>query len=196
VRFLEPEEETKLRGKICELCPEHEAEFDLALHTGRRRGEQYRLRWQDVDLKRNFVTARSRHGEARRIQINTIARGALLRLRERGDGAGYVCSGYEGPRARDWRHWFEDVIEKAQISDFRWHDLRHTFASRLVMAGVPLRAVQVLMGHKCIETTLRYSHLGETELHKAVECLTAKPTDTTTSTGQTSASTTQAAASA
>jgi len=60
-------------------------------------------------------------------------------------------------------------VEKAQLPDFRWHDLRHTFASRLVMAGVPLRAVQLLMGHKCIETTLRYSHLGETELHQAVE---------------------------
>ena len=64
------------------------------------------------------------------------------------------------------------------------------------MAAVPLRAVQVLMGHKCIETTLRYSHLGETELHKAVERLTAKSTDTTTNTGQSWASNAQAAASA
>lgn len=197
VRFLESEEETKLRGKILEFCPLHEAEFDLALHTGMRRGEQYRLRWQDVDLKRNILTiSRSKHGEARRIQINSVARGALLRLRERGDGVGYVCPGYEGPRKRDWRHWFEDVLEKAQIANFRWHDLRHTFASRLVMAGVPLRAVQILLGHKCIETTLRYSHLGETELHRAVERLTAKATDTTTSTGQSDTSTTQAAASA
>jgi integrase len=182
VRFLEVEEETKLRGKIHEFCPEHEPEFDLALHTGMRRGEQYRLRWQDVDFRRGIITIPlSKHGEARRIQINSTARTALLRLRERGDGIGYVCPGYEGPRKRDWRHWFHDVVEKAELSDFRWHDLRHTFASRLVMAGVPLRAVQVLLGHKCIETTLRYSHLGETELHKAVERLTAKTTDTTTS---------------
>src|SRR5262249_40408310 len=52
VRFLAAEEEIKLRAKICELYPKHEAEFDLALHTGMRRSEQYRLRWQDVDLKR------------------------------------------------------------------------------------------------------------------------------------------------
>lgn len=71
-----------------------------------------------------------------------------------------------------------------KLSNFRWHDLRHTFASRLVVAGVPLRAVQVLMEHKRTETTLRYSHLSETELHKAVERLTVKSTDTTTSTGQ------------
>jgi len=148
-------------------------------------------------LKRNIITLpRSQHGEPRRIQINSIARSALLRLRERGDGIGYVCPGYETSRKRDWRHWFSDAVEKAQLSDFRWHDLRHTFASRLVMAAVPLRAVQVLLGHKCIETTLRYSHLGETELHKAVERLTAKSTDTTTNTGQSWASNAQAAASA
>jgi len=197
VRFLEPDEEATLRAKIRELCPGHEAEFDLALHTGMRRGEQYRLRWQDVDLKRNIVTiTRSKHGHARRIQINSVARNALLKLRARGDAVGYVCPGYDGPRKRDWRHWFEDAVQKAQLSNLRWHDLRHTFASRLVMAGVPLRAVQVLMGHKCIETTLRYSHLGETELHKAVERLTASTTDPTTSTGRIGQSSTPTAASA
>ena len=82
------------------------------------------------------------------------------------------------------------------VPNFRWHDLRHTFASRLVMAGVPLRAVQVLMGYKCIETTLRYSHLGDTHLHKAGERVTETPTDTKTSTGQTGTPQTQIAASA
>src|SRR5215471_2544605 len=121
---------------------------------------------------------------------------ATRRLRVRNGRIGYVCPGYEGPRQRDWRHWFEDAVGAAQLSNFRWHDLRHTFASRLVMAGVPLRAVQVLMGHKRIETTLRYSYLGETELHKAVERLTVTATDTTTSTGQSDPENEQALASA
>jgi integrase len=197
VRFLEPEEETKLRKEIRELGAEREAEFELALNTGMRRGEQYRLRWQDVDLRREVLTIpRSKHGEARHIQINSTARAALLILRGERDRIGYVIPSCDGPRTRDWRHWFEEVVKKAGLQNFRWHDLRHTFASRLVMARVPLRTVQVLMGHKCIETTLRYAHLAETHLREAVEQLTAEETDTRTSTEQASTSARQVAASA
>jgi integrase len=185
VRFLDEEEEVKLRTKIRELHPGHEAEFDLALHTGMRRGEQYGLCWQDVDLKRGIITIpRSKHGEVRHIQINSVARAALQTLRKLSDGLGYVCPRFKGPESRDAREWFNQVLGQAKIQNFRWHDLRHTFASRLVMARVPLRAVQVLLGHKRIETTLRYSHLGETHLREAVERLTAAPTDTTTSTSE------------
>jgi integrase len=185
VRFLDDEEEVKLRAKIQESHPEHEAEFDLALHTGMRRGEQYGLRWQDVDFKRGIITIpRSKHGEVRHIQINSVARAALQTLRQMGDGLGYVCPRLHGPKSRDTREWFNQVLNQAKTLNFRWHDLRHTFASRLVMAGVPLRAVQVLLGHKRIETTLRYSHLGEAHLREAVERLTAAPTSTTTSTGE------------
>jgi integrase len=112
-----------------------------------RRDEQYRLRWQDVDLKRGILTIpRSKHGELRHIQINSVARAALLKLRQHGDGVGYVCPGLDGPRNRDWRRWFEEVVKATKIHNLRWHDLRHTFASRLVMAGVPLRAVPNALG--------------------------------------------------
>jgi len=67
--------------------------------------------------------------------------------------------------------WFEDAVKEAHITDFRWHDLRHTFASRLVMAGVDLRTVQELMGHKSIQMTCRYAHLAPTHQLAAVERL-------------------------
>jgi site-specific recombinase XerD len=183
VRFLSADEEAALRSKIRETHPDGEAEFDLALNTGMRRGEQYWLRWQDVDFKTGILTIpRSKHGEKRHVPINPAARAALEALWQRRTAPGFVCPGVEAERGRDWRRWFEEAVRLAEIENFRWHDLRHTFASRLVMAGVDLRTVQELMGHKTIAMTVRYSHLASTHLQEAVERLTAKPTDTTTDT--------------
>jgi len=100
-----------------------------------------------------------------------------------------VCPGLDHSPKKYSRQWFEEVTEKANISNFHWHDLRHTFASRLVMARIPLRTVQLLMGHKRIETTLRYSHLAA-ECSRAIDwgrsadeqSGSAKPTATRTAT--------------
>ena len=87
------------------------------------------------------------------------------------------------------RQWFERALSNARVVNFRWHDLRHTFASRLVMAGVDIRTVQELMGHKTIQVTLRYAHLAPEHQLEAVQrlCDTAEAptdsTDTRTSTG-------------
>ncbi len=188
VRFLNDDEETVLRAKIQETYPNGEAEFDLALNTGMRRGEQYRLRWQDVNLETGIITIPlSKNGEKRHVPLNSAARAALDTLWDRRKAPGYVCPGVEDhERARDWRRWFENAVIAAKIENFRWHDLRHTFASRLVMAEIDLRTVQELLGHKTIAMTVRYSHLSPTHLREAVERLTEKPTDTTTSTEQSS----------
>ena len=129
-----------------------------------------------------ITIAQSKHGEARHVQINTRARTALLRLRELRGGIGYVCPGFEGSPIHDRQEWFNECLSAAEITNLRWHDLRHIFASRLVMAAVPLQALQVLMGHKRMESTLRYSHLGEAHLQEAVERLTLGATDTRTDT--------------
>ncbi len=72
------------------------------------------------------------------------------------------------------RRWFEETVAQAKIRDFIWHCLRHTFCSRLVMAGVPLKTVQELMGHKTIQRTARYAHLPPGHLQNAVELLSTK----------------------
>jgi site-specific recombinase XerD len=77
---------------------------------------------------------------------------------------------------------FLPALKRAGIENFRWHDLRHTFASRLVMAGVDLRTVQELLGHKTQAMTLRYSHLSADHQRDAVQKLNRTPTGTTTGT--------------
>jgi integrase len=88
----------------------------------------------------------------------------------------YVIPGPAAPRGRDWRRWFEDAVEAAEIPDFHYHDLRHTFGSRLVMKGVDLRTVMELMGHSDITMTMRYAHLAQSHVRDAVERLAEKPT--------------------
>ena len=181
IRFLSPEEETKLREAIKAACPERVAELELALNTGIRLSEQYRLRWEDVSFARRTLTvARSKNGATRHVPLNKAALMALESLAKRRDGSEFVCGGATEPR-----RWFEPVVKVSGLESFTWHCLRHTFASRLVMAGVDIRTVQELLGHKTIAMTVRYSHLAPKHTLAAVERLdapTGEPTDTTTDT--------------
>jgi site-specific recombinase XerD len=182
-RFLDADEETALRGKIRELCPEREAELDLALNTGMRRNEQWRLRWQDVNLRAGIITIpQSKHGAARHVPINSVAEKALALLAATRNGSEYVCAGSDTRQGRDWERWFERCVREAGIADFRWHDLRHTFASRLAMAGVPLRTLAELLGHRTLAMVMRYAHLAPAHLRDAVERIAGTPTGTTTDT--------------
>ena len=175
VRYLLGAEEEKLRAAIRANSPEHEAELDLALYTGMRRGEQFTLKWKDVDLDREILTVRGKTGR-RFITVNSSARAAIERLASRRrDGAVFVCPETQSEDQRDWRRWFEQAVASAGIEDFKWHDLRHTFASRLVMAGVDIRTVQELLGHKSITMTMRYSHLSPDHRQAAAEKIAAAP---------------------
>lgn len=183
-RFLEAEEETKLRAAIRAVCREREPEFDLALHTGMRRNEQWQLRWQDVNLRAGIITIpQTKNSTRRHVPINSVAEKALNTLVASRNGSEYVCAGSAIREGRDWERWFEECLRKAGISDFRWHDLRHTFASRLAMAGVSLRTLAELLGHKTLAMVMRYAHLAPAHLRDAVERIAGTSTSTTTDTG-------------
>jgi site-specific recombinase XerD len=170
-RFLSELEESALRKAIREFFPEHLAEVDLALYTGIRRGEQFLLRREDVDLERGILKIPDEEGRKtgrRAVPLNAAARQALEAILA-GAAGDYLFAKHEGQR--DWRRWFEFCVKAAAIQNFTWHDLRHTFASRLVMAGVDLRTVQELLGHKTYQMTLRYAHLAPSHTAAAVEKL-------------------------
>ena len=164
VRFLKADEELRLRAKIREVALDREPEFELALQTGLRRGEQYGLTWADVDLDTGVLqVVKSKNGAPRKVLLNSAARAAVERLLELNERNDLVCP----PRGK----WFERAVQLAGIPDFRWHDLRHTFASRLAMSGVDLRTIQELLGHKSFAVTLKYVHLATGHLHESLEQL-------------------------
>lgn len=168
VRYASADEEIALRKAMRKKCPWRELEFDLALFTGLRKTEQYTARWSKVDLENRFMTVlgKSKGGIVERtIPLNPMAEETLEKLYLESAGSSYVIRG-RSHRARkdregkkDERDWFDSIVEAAGVQDFHWHDLRHTFASRAVMRGVPLRTVMKWMGHKDIATTMIYSHL-------------------------------------
>jgi site-specific recombinase XerD len=181
IRFLSDDEEKALRGAIEAKCPERLPEFAFGLNTGVRLSEQYGLLWENVSLPLRILTIpRSKNGSMRHVALNQAAVKALETLREQYPASELVCGGAKEPR-----RWFEPVLKDAKVSNFSWHCLRHTFASRLVMKGVDIRTLQELLGHKTIAMTVRYAHLAPKHTLAAVERLdapTETPTDTTTDT--------------
>jgi len=169
VRFLSGMEERAIRRALAGH-PLRAAEFTLALHTGLRRGELFDLRIEDVDLRRGLLRASGKTGQ-RFVPLNRAARQAARKMLGRTRGPWLIPERRAPAGKRDQRRWFERALRAARVSNFRWHDLRHTFASRLVMAGCELRAVQELLGHKGIAMTLRYSHLSPQHLKGSVKRL-------------------------
>jgi integrase len=183
VRFLTDDEEIRLRKAIGEAAWPMVA---VALHTGFRQGEQFHLRWEHVDFTTGILTIpRAKSGEARRVPMNDVVRDILRTLPSRLKSP-WVFPSTTGETPRDarnsMRRVFEPALKQAGIDGFHWHDLRHTFASRLVMAGVDLRTVQELMGHKTTAMTVRYAHLSPGHQLAAVQRLAVAPTGTTTGT--------------
>jgi len=151
-------------------CPDHLTPMVLlSINTGMRQGEVFNLTWPDVDLGRAVLTvkgATAKSGKTRHIPLNTEAREALRSWqRQQSVPSGYVFPGKQGGRLNNVKKAWQGLLAAAKIKDFRWHDMRHHFASKLVMAGVDINTVRELLGHSDIKMTLRYAHLAPE--HKA-----------------------------
>lgn len=147
----------------------------LALNTGMRRDEILFLKWEWIDLRESFINLPHTHSKSkksRRVPINPIVRRILLEMKLQSNDSELVfeiSSSTNG--ARTWlQRAFKEACKKAGIGSIRFHDLRHTAATRLVEAGIPLHAVAELVGHSSIRMTERYSHPQESVI-KATEIL-------------------------
>jgi len=168
LRFLTVDE----IGRLIRACSPHLKPIVItALNTGMRKSEILNLKWKDVDFVNRTITVRkSKNNEVRIIPINGVLYKILKNL-HRFKKSEWVFPGKDGKPLGDFKRAFKTALRRAGIEDFRFHDLRHTFASHLVMNGVNIRTVQQLLGHKDIKMTMKYSHLSRDFVQEAVSHL-------------------------
>jgi len=181
VKYLMVDEE---RAVLESLAPQHRYLFTMSLKTGMRWSEQARLTWRCVDFLSGVITVEmSKNGRSRQIPMNSVVRSILVDLSTARQRLGDPRQRVFTPCPQRPDDFFPKAVERAKallteaglttarLDGYTWHGNRHTFASRLVMAGVDLRAVQSLGGWRALGMVQRYSHLAPAHLMDAVERL-------------------------
>jgi len=196
-RFLSADEENRLRAVLQRRMDLHDPikqpelrkqaihrllEFEVSLKSGIRRSEQYNLQWGDVDFDRRIMRLRkTKNGKPRNAYMIDDVAAALKHLRdldlERRDRSADQPN--KSPKdvvfaKADNKKWWQAALDEAKIQNYRWHDNRHTFCSRLVQAGVHLKVVQEAAGHASIASTMRYAHFAPSQVVDAMAVLNAK----------------------
>ena len=171
-RWLTGNEEERLLGSASPWLREI---MGFALNTGMRQGEILNLQWQDVDFARGtLMVMKSKNGTRRTIPLNATVY-ELLAAKQAVTGA--TCGPvFKTPLGNELQvrylvREFCEARDRAGIPDFRFHDMRHTFATRLVQRGVDLYKVQRLLGHKTSTMTQRYAHHSPESLRDGVNVL-------------------------
>jgi len=171
VRYLDGNEERRLRKA---LRDDYLGVMVLvSINTGLRRGELFSLTWNDIDLTQAMLTIsgeQSKNNKTRHIPLNREALDALKQWKPK-QAEGLVFPNPQGKRLNNVKRSWASLLKRAKITGFRWHDMRHHFASKLVMASVDLNTVRELLGHGDIKMTLRYSHLAPEHKAEAVSRL-------------------------
>jgi integrase len=167
LRFLYPDEIQKL---LSNCQDEFKPVVEIAINTGLRKSELLNLKWEQIDFNTNTASiVDTKNQEDRQIPLNETARKILEGMERKSP---YVFRDAEGSTFIDVRYSFENAVKKTGLQDFRFHDLRHTFASNLIMQeGVELNDVRELLGHKRIDMTLRYAHLSPKHKTRVVNVL-------------------------
>ena len=170
LRFLTDAEIARLRER---LSPEHWSLVAFSLETGLRLSEQFHARWDCVNMEQGILTIPlSKSGKTRHVILSEAAQSILQNLSTWTYSPFLFPSPLNAGQPLQGRNFvvkvYEPALNQAGIQGATWHTLRHTFASRAVMAGVDIRSIQELMGHSTITMTMRYTHLSPTHLRTAV----------------------------
>jgi len=167
LRFLNEEEIEKLLNN----CPDYLHDIvECAINTGMRRGEILKLKWDQI--RDGFVYLReTKTSEPRQIPVNDDLEALFGKIRKKNQLVSKYVFLYEGEPIQGVKRSFKSALKKAEIEDFRFHDLRHTFASQVLLRGGTLKDIQELLGHKTMTMTLRYAHLTQEHKRKAVNLL-------------------------
>jgi len=169
-RYLSEDEEKRLINEL----KNNELTKNIvifAINTGMRRGEIFNLTWFDADLNRNVLNIRkTKTGKDRVIPMNDKVRLMLESMTKTNEFV--FTSPRTNGRLIDVKKGFRKALEDAKIFDLHFHDLRHTFATRLADAGVPMSVIAELLGHSDIRMTKRYSHTSDKAKREAVQKLT------------------------
>ena len=185
-RFLVNEELDRLRSV---MTSEDWNLVAFAIETGLRRGEQFQLQWNQVDLENgNLTLPMPKGGRTRYVPLSEEAK-SILRSFDSFLRSAWVFPGLkDATQSMDSRAFlrrsYEPALRQAGIIGCCWHSLRHTAASRRIMAGVDLVSVKEILGHRDIQTTLRYAHLAPGHLREAVNRGSLAGTVTKTVTGE------------
>ncbi len=168
IRYLEKEQ---IRPFLDACVPHLKPIVTVALFTGMRKSEIFGLKWRDIHLEREIIyILQTKSGERQQVPMSDIVKNTLISVPKYPKSA-YIFCNDDGRPYTNVRKSFDAALEKCGIIDFHFHDLRHTFASQLVMAGVDIKTVQELMRHKSIEMTMRYAHLSPDHKKRAVDIL-------------------------
>lgn len=180
VRWITQEEASRLveAAELHARWPHLPCFIRLALNTGARKSELLKLTWSRVDRQRRLFVLEAgdtKSGKRRSVPLNDAAADALAVLggwgHRHAPGNPWVFGRPGGQRIMTFQTGFESACERAGIENFRIHDMRHTCASWLVMAGVPLEVVRDLLGHSSVTVTERYAHLAPARIRSAVQQL-------------------------
>ena len=172
-RILLPDEETRLFDAIRLNDRSHRLELLVitALATGMRKNEVKNLRWPNVDLDNRVITVEgTKNGKVRKIPMNARLTEALSGAKKMSKGE-YVFESERGRPYKSFRTAWDNVLRKAGIEGLTFHSLRHTFGTRLGMAGTDLGTIQELMGHADLKMVKRYYHPTAKHKREAVEAL-------------------------